>query len=284
MSFMTLAPEINSLRMFTGGGSAPMLQAAVAWDGLASELGSAASSFNSVTSGLTGQAWQGPASAAMMAAAAPYTGWLSAAANQAQGAAGQARAVVSAFEAARAATIHPLAVAANRNSFVQAVMSNWFGLNAPAIAELEGQYEEMWAQDVAAMVGYHGGVSAAAGQLAPLNNLANRLAAALGLSPVTNPVPADPDFMSQTSGFGSLLTATAIADPDDNNFVAANFASPLLTAKATSGFEPTTRMGAPGQTILTFQSPVLPFLNSSIALPVTDPIAPLFTALLPLGL
>jgi PPE-repeat protein len=284
MSFMTLAPEINSLRMFTGAGSSPMLEAAAAWDGLASELGSAASSFNSVTSGLASQAWQGRASQAMTAAAAPYARWLSAAAAQATGAAGQARTVAGAFEAALAATVHPLQVAANRNGLVQLVMSNLFGQNAPAIATAEADYERMWAQDVAAMAGYHAGASAAAGQLAPLNNLATRLAAALGLSPVTNPVPGDPDFMSQTSGFGSLLTATAIADPDDNNFVAANFASPLLTAKATSGFEPTTRMGAPGQTILTFQSPVLPFLNSSIALPVTDPIAPLFTALLPLGL
>jgi len=83
--FMVLPPEINSLRMFSGAGSAPMLQAAVAWEGLASELGAAASSFSSVTSGLTGQAWQGAASAAMSAAAAPYTGWLSAASAQASG-------------------------------------------------------------------------------------------------------------------------------------------------------------------------------------------------------
>ena len=80
MNFFVLPPEINSLRMFAGAGSEPMLLAASAWDGLASELGSAASSFSSVTSGLAGQAWQGAASAAMAAAAAPYAGWLSAAA------------------------------------------------------------------------------------------------------------------------------------------------------------------------------------------------------------
>ncbi len=80
-NFAVLPPEINSLRMYLGAGSAPMLQAAAAWDGLAAELGSAASSFSSVTSGLTGQAWQGPAAAAMTAAAAPYAGFLSAAAR-----------------------------------------------------------------------------------------------------------------------------------------------------------------------------------------------------------
>ncbi len=176
MSFMTLPPEINSLRMFSGAGSAPLLEAATAWEGLASELGSAASPFGSVTSNLAGQAWPGPASQAMVAAAAPYAGWLNEAAAQATSAAGQARAVVSAFEAAQAATIQPAFVQLNRNSLVQMVMSNWFGLNAPAIAQLESEYEQMWAQDVAAMSGYHSGVSAAAAQLAPVQSLQQTLA------------------------------------------------------------------------------------------------------------
>src|SRR4051794_33198613 len=99
-NFAVLPPEINSLRMFSGAGAAPMIEAATAWDGLASELAAASSSFGSVTSGLTSAAWQGPASAAMAAVAAPYAGWLGAVAAQAQGAAGQARAVASAFETA----------------------------------------------------------------------------------------------------------------------------------------------------------------------------------------
>lgn len=37
------------------------------------------------------------------------------------------------------------------------VASNFFGQNLPAIADMEAQYEEMWAQDVAAMTGYHSG-------------------------------------------------------------------------------------------------------------------------------
>jgi PPE-repeat protein len=283
MNFSVLPPEVNSARMFSGAGSAPMLNAAAAWDGLASELGSAASSFSSVTSGLTHQAWQGPASAAMTAAAAPYTRWLSAAATQATGAAEQARAAAGAFESALAATVHPLQVAANRNGLVQLVMSNLFGQNWPAIAAAEADYERMWAQDVAAMVGYHAGASAAGAALAPLHNLATQLASALGLAPVTNPAPADPDLMSQTTNFGGLFSTTSLADPDDAHFVATNIASPLFTLAATSGAEPTVGLGAPGQTILTFQSPVAPFLNSSLALPITDPIAPLFTALLPLG-
>ncbi|WP_082956486.1 MULTISPECIES: PPE domain-containing protein, partial [unclassified Mycobacterium] len=55
MSFLVLPPEINSSRMFSGAGSAPML-AAAAWDGIRSELSAAASAFSSVTSDLAGQA------------------------------------------------------------------------------------------------------------------------------------------------------------------------------------------------------------------------------------
>ena len=103
-----------------------------------------------------------------------------------RGAATQARAVVSTFEAARAATIHPFEVAANRNAFVQLVRSNWFGLNAPAIAAAECLYEQMWAQDVTAMVGYHTGVSAVAAQLSSWQQLpvaaAQAIAAETGLN------------------------------------------------------------------------------------------------------
>ncbi|WP_156748639.1 PPE family protein, partial [Mycobacterium sp. E3198] len=168
MSFLVLPPEINSARMYLGAGLGPMLEAAAAWEGLAGELGSAASSFGSVTSGLAGAAWQGPASAAMVGAAAPYVGWLSAAAEQAQGAAGQARAAASAFESAVSATVHPGVVAANRSELVSLVRFNLLGFNAPAIAAAEAQYEQMWAADVSAMVGYHGGASAVAAQLTPM--------------------------------------------------------------------------------------------------------------------
>jgi PPE-repeat protein len=139
---------------------------------------------------------------------------------------------------------------------------------------------------VAATAGYPSGASAAAAQLAPwqqaLSNQASNLAKILGLSPVTHPVAGDPDFGSQVTSFGPA-TQTALADPDDNFFDAIIFSSPQFTDTLTSGFEPTLGLGAPGQTINTVQSPVLPFLNSSISIPVTDPIAPLFAALLPLG-
>lgn len=170
-NFSVLPPEVNPALMFAGPGSGPMLEAAAGWAGLAAEFGSAASSFSSLTSELAGQAWQGPAAAAMLAAAAPYAGFLDAAANSAASAAGQAQTVAEVFESAATAMVHPFAVAANRNEFVQLVLSNLFGQNAPAVAAAEGVYEQMWATDVATMAGYHAGVSTAAAALTPWEQL-----------------------------------------------------------------------------------------------------------------
>ncbi|EUA91947.1 PPE family protein, partial [Mycobacterium ulcerans str. Harvey] len=187
MNFMMLPPEVNSALMFTGAGSAPTLAAATAWDGLVAELGEAAEAFSSVTSGLASGSWQGPAAAAMAAAAAPYAGWLSAAATRALGAATQAKAAAAVFESAQAATVHPELVLANRNQLVSLVLSNLFGQNAPAIAATESTYEELWAQDVAATVGYHGGASAVAAQLAPWQQAIQALPGRVAAMATTGP-------------------------------------------------------------------------------------------------
>ncbi|WP_407689589.1 PecA family PE domain-processing aspartic protease [Mycobacterium sp. HUMS_1102779] len=209
MSFLMFPPELNSSLMFSGAGGAPMLAAAASWDGLATELGSAAQSFSSITSGLAGQGWQGPAAAAMLESATRYAGYLSAAQAQAQTAATQAQAVVSAFESARAAIVHPLAVATNRNQLVQLVVSNLFGQNAPSIAAMESEYEQMWAADVAAMIGYHGNVSAAAAQIAAwpatLQGLSAQLSGALG----TNPVAAAVTSVAAGNPVAGLVTNPA---------------------------------------------------------------------------
>lgn len=183
-NFAVLPPEVNSARVFAGAGSAPMLAAAAAWDDLASELHCAAMSFGSVTSGLVVGWWQGSASAAMVDAAASYIGWLSTSAAHAEGAAGLARAAVSVFEEALAATVHPAMVAANRAQVASLVASNLFGQNAPAIAALESLYECMWAQDAAAMAGYYVGASAVATQLASWLQRLQSIPTPQGLYPV----------------------------------------------------------------------------------------------------
>ena len=48
----------------------------------------------------------------------------------------------------------PATVAANRAQLVGLVASNLLGHNVPAVAATEAQYEEMWAQNAAAMFGF----------------------------------------------------------------------------------------------------------------------------------
>jgi PPE-repeat protein len=175
MNFALLPPELNSAQMFAGPGQGPMLAVASAWDGLAEELRAAAGSFASVTSELAGEAWAGPAAAAMARAADPYAAWLGAAAAQAEQTAAQARVAADTFAAALAATVHPIAVAANRTRLVSLVGYNLLGQNAPAIAAAEAEYEQMWAQDAAALSEYYAGASAAVAQLVPWQALPQNL-------------------------------------------------------------------------------------------------------------
>lgn len=166
LDFGALPPEINSARIYSGPGSAPLMQAAAAWERLAEELNATAESYASVLSGLTSQEWLGPSSLTMAAAATPYVAWMRGTAAQAEQAATQALAAANAYEAAYAATVPPAAIAANRHVTLSLVRTNIFGQNTPAIATTEADYGEMWAQDIVAMDGYAGS-SEAASQLPP---------------------------------------------------------------------------------------------------------------------
>lgn len=147
--------------MYAGPGSSSMLAAASAWDGLAAELRSTALSYGTVTSELANDTWQGPSSTAMEDAVTPYLAWLNSAAEQAEQTAGQARSAVSAYHAAVSAVVPPEVITANRAQLAMLNATNVFGQNTPAIATIEAQYGEMWAQDAAAMYGYAGNSAAA---------------------------------------------------------------------------------------------------------------------------
>src|SRR5437879_12761394 len=114
LDFGALPPEINSGRMYVGAGSGPLLTAAAAWDELAAELQSTASSYGSTIEGLTVGPWTGPSSMAMAAAAAPYVAWLTATGPQPHLAAAQAKLHAGAYEPAFPATAPPPVIAANR--------------------------------------------------------------------------------------------------------------------------------------------------------------------------
>lgn len=136
MDFGALPPEVNSGRMYCGPGSAPMVAAASAWNGLAAELSVAAVGYERVITTLQTEEWLGPASTLMVEAVAPYVAWMRATAIQAEQAASQARAAAAAYETAFAAIVPPPLIAANRARLTSLVTHNVFGQNTASIAAL----------------------------------------------------------------------------------------------------------------------------------------------------
>jgi PPE-repeat protein len=196
MDYGALPPEINSGKIYSGPGSAPLLSAAAAWDALAAELHSTAAAYGSVISELI-TTWHGPSSTAMVAAAAPYIAWLDRSAVQAEQTSVQARAAAASYEAVFAATVPPPVIAANRALLTSLIATNVLGQNTPAIAATEAQYAEMWAQDAAAMYSYAAS-SATATRLAPFT---------------AAPTTADADGeIDQSAAVTSALQSSAASD------------------------------------------------------------------------
>ncbi|AOS94981.1 hypothetical protein AN480_28490 (plasmid) [Mycobacterium intracellulare subsp. chimaera] len=240
MDFAALPPEINSARMYAGPGSGPLMAAATSWHSLAAELASAADDYGSIVSNLTTGPWRGPASASMVAAAAPYVTWMGTAATQALQTGSQAKAAAGAYDTGFAMTVPPPVIAANRSLLMSLIATNFLGQNTPAIAATEAHYAEMWAQDAAAMYGYAGS-SAAASALTPFTEppattttegpalQATAIAQAAGtatpttLSQLTSAIPqalqglASPTSTSSTSGFGGILRALGLGGTDPSS-------------------------------------------------------------------
>jgi PPE-repeat protein len=210
VGFALLPPEVNSARMFAGTGSGSLLLAAAAWDELGAELASASASFESVVfSTLASRSWSGPAAAMMAASAVPYVEHLSRTAAHAEQSAIHARTAAGVFEAARSATVHPAAVAANRELLALLVATNVLGQNTGAIAATEAAYGEMWAQDVTAMMGYQAGVASVASAMKPFSApLANHPKALRPWGPGPQiPNPVSTGTGGGGGGKGSLLSS-----------------------------------------------------------------------------
>jgi PPE-repeat protein len=159
--FAAQPPELISAKIYSGPGTQSLQAAAAAWDGLSSELQSTAANYQSIISGLVSGEWTGPSSEAAAAAAAPYVLWLSTTAGQAEQTASRARAAASAYETALSATVSPAEITANRTQLLSLSQANIFGQYNAAIAALEAEYAQFWAQDVAAITGYSGTSAAA---------------------------------------------------------------------------------------------------------------------------
>ena len=165
MDFGTLPPETNSDRMHAGPGAGSIMEAAAAWERLATRLYSAAADYWAVAAKLSAR-WEGPAITAMAQAAIPYIDWFKTTATRAECAAYQAAAAASAHESALAAVVPPSDIQANRGRRRSLAMANSLGNASPAIADIDAEYDRMWVQDADAMYKY-ARASADASRVAP---------------------------------------------------------------------------------------------------------------------
>ena len=248
IDFGAFPPEFNSARMYAGPGPISLMAAAVAWDGLAAELHSAASTYRSLIAGLTTTRWMGPSSLAMASAFAPYMAWMAGAAARAAEAAGQARLAVEAYEAAFAMTVPPPAVEANRVQLTTLVATNFFGQNAAAIAATEAEYGEMWAQDAAAMYQY-----------------AANSATACAVTPF-----APPPQVTNPAGLADQATAVGRAAVDGGSESVANIVSSVPTTLMQLSAPTQTLLGASGAT--TSAATALSTLSPALVSLATTPV------------
>ncbi|ORA13104.1 PPE family protein [Mycobacterium arosiense] len=161
MDFATLPPEINSGLMYSGPGAGSIIRAAAAWDALAARLFTAAADYRAVTAKLAG-AGEGPDWAALTDAAAPYVDWLDTVAARSACAATALTATAGAHQSAFTATVPPSAIAANRTRRLSLAATNCLGQHSTVIADVDAEYDAMWAQNTGAMYAYARGAARAA--------------------------------------------------------------------------------------------------------------------------
>jgi PPE-repeat protein len=169
MEFIALPPEVTSALIHAGPGAHSLVAASSAWQELAASLEDTAEIYSSVLSSLT-EGWHGTSAAAMTQAAAPYVNWLTTTAQQSQQTAVAAETAAAAFTSTLVSMVHPSLVAANRARLMQLLATNWFGINLPAIAETEQEYQMMWANNSAAMSRYQATSQQATAQMSQFSS------------------------------------------------------------------------------------------------------------------
>jgi PPE-repeat protein len=237
MEFTALPPEVTSALIHAGPGAESLIEASSAWQRLGTSLEESAGINATALSTLSG-AWQGPSALAMTQAVEPYLTWLRTTAQQCQQAASSALAAAAAFNSVRAAVVPVATVTANRTRLAQLLATNRFGINLPAIAQTEDEYQGMWANNSAAMSRYQQ-ASAQAATLSRFSSppqIANAAGAAAQASTVTSTT-------SATTGAGttaqSILSNLLAFDPQAgvigeintyiNQFISSGFPINLLS-------------------------------------------------------
>jgi PPE-repeat protein len=223
MDFGILPPEVTSALIHSGPGAWSWIAAAGAWQELSSELEQSAAGYSAELSWLM-TTWHGPSAAAMAQALEPYLDWLRVTAQQCQEIATSVQVMTAAFELTHWTVVHPSLVAANRARLATLLATNFFGINYPAIAETEAEYNAMWVNNSAAMVRY-AATSASAVRppsFGPAPQVANPsgVTTQAAMVPATNTANVGTQTASALSGTSQNLAASSAfgLDPDSGWF------------------------------------------------------------------
>ncbi len=205
MSFSLIPPEINSALMFSGAGSGPLLEASTAWNGLAADLESTATQYQTLVTNLVTGSWLGPSSAQMASATAPYIAWLQGTAATAAQTGAQAQVAAAAYQTAYASMVPLPEIAANRALLAELVSNNFLGQNTGAIATTEANYLDMWIQDALGMDTYQ--VNSQVASALPAQSAAPQVAS--GASPAAAVAAASPADATSDALIVAVLNAVA---------------------------------------------------------------------------
>jgi PPE-repeat protein len=236
MSFITLPPEITSALIHSGPGAGSWLVASRAWERLGTDLEDSVRDYAPVLSSLT-EAWHGPSAAAMTQAVGPYVTWLRTTAQQCQQLSSSAQVAAAAFGSTLASVVHPSVVTANRAQLLHLLATNAFGMNLPAIAATEAQYQEMWANNSSAIFRYQ----AASAQALPVSQFTSppTITTATGAAAQASAVPATASTAATPASILSSLEAFdpqagwfGLANQYANQFISSGFPINLLSYAA----------------------------------------------------
>ncbi len=237
MDFGMLPPEVTSALIHSGPGAGSLIAASGVWHQLGAELEDAVRGYASALSSLT-EVWRGPSALTMVKAVEPYLAWLSVTAEQCQLIGSSVQTVVAAFELTHFTVVHPSLVSANRARLAQLLATNFFGVNLPAIAETEAEYQAMWVNNSTAMYRY--AATSASAVVPPQFSPPPPVANPAGLAAQASLVPSATNAPQTALSFAPALTQTASAfDPNrgwfgyfstwGNQFIASGFPINLLT-------------------------------------------------------
>lgn len=145
-------PEMNAAR-YNGPGSGAWMGASAAWAGMAANAAAALGTFFAQKADLATQVF-GVSSAAQLAAAGGYGGWLGAMQGLADGQAVALDSAAAAYDMGMSTMVPEEAVLANRAAYAAAVASSILGPADPKAVALQVQYAQMHAENAATMMGY----------------------------------------------------------------------------------------------------------------------------------